>query len=185
MRWYKRKCFWCVIAVAVILSVLWIISFKSVNRKFKIEKVPPYHVGETFQVRNLEITWNGMYIWTAEELLENRPSVTQKDLVEWDEYEEEFCVIDITVKNTSGEHTSTRITGWTISCADYGNGSAYITRLANPDLFGGLDSGQEEDAVIFYSVTSENREMFMNNKIKIYASLYPEEICLEGKLEEE
>lgn len=183
MKWYKKKYVWCIFAAAV-LSIWWTASFLSVNKKYKIERSEPYHIGDTFQIENLEITWDDMYILTADELIEERPSVTKKDLIEIGEYNQEFCAVSITVKNIGTEHTRTSLSAWVIACGDYGNGSSYATAYANQNFAEGLKPEQEEKALILYDINEDKKEKFFNNDITIYASLYPAEICLAGRLRE-
>lgn len=182
MKWYKKKYIWFLFTAAAALFICWTAAFLSVNKKYKIERPEPYHIGDTFQIENLEITWDDMYILTADELMEERPSVTKKDLIEIGEYDQEFCAVSITVKNVGTEHTGTRLAAWTIACADYGNGCSFATTYANENFAEGLNPGQEEKALLLYDINQERKEKFLNNDITIYASLYPKEIRLTGRI---
>ena len=182
MRWYKRKYIWCIFIAVAALFIWWITAFVKVNKKYKIEQIMPYNIGDTFQTDNLEITWDDMYILTVDELIEERPSITKRDLIEMGEDNQEFCAVSLTVKNISEKHIQTRLSAWTITCSDYGNGCSYATAYVNVNFAEGLNPNQEEKALLLYDIKQKNKEKFLNNDITLYVSLYPKEIRLTGKL---
>lgn len=181
MKWYKRKRSWFLIT-SVLLLVVWMVCFYRVNNEYKIGAWKPYQIGDTYQVMGREVTWNSMQLLTREEAMEQFQMISKQDWLSWTEEEDDYCVVCVSVKNLTEEMINSGCTNWEVQCGPCANGASYLTSLANQHVAEGIKPGETEEIWVFYTVTPEDREIFQNHTVRIYTSLYPERIYLEGNL---
>lgn len=183
MSWYKRKSTFVWLAIGVIL-VIWMMLFYKVNSTFAVSEWQVCHLGESYEAAQKEFTWNSMQLMTQEEILEKFPELTKADIKESNfNDDDEYLAINVSVTNIGNEAMGELCSGWEIQCGAYHNGKSYLSSvLSMKKEQGKLEPGNTREVFLFFHVKQENKALFFENDIRIYSSLYPKRVYLEGRL---
>lgn len=176
MNWYKKKKNYVIVLLAV-----WSVSVISINKEYKVSNWKACQIGESYDINDTLITWKSMELMNQDEILKKFPDISQRDILENRiKEDDEYLVINVLIKNLSQEEKSLYYTNWEVQCGSYANGVNYLTSALSQEEKQQPDS--ENDIWVLFRVGKEDKKKFLEKKIKIYTSLYPKRIYLEGYL---